>query len=102
MWNSVTIVGTCWVAVTGARSARRGSVPSEVAVGSAPLTATLTATGPDSARPGTVCRDSFCSSAYCGNSRQTLWSSLGVKGSQVQILSFRQKLRAASHHEMPP
>jgi hypothetical protein len=54
------------------------------------MTATLTATAPDTAGCAEVYRDGPCSSASCCGRRTTLRLSLGVKGSQVQILSSRQ------------
>jgi len=57
----------------GLAGARRGKQHrTTIAVRLARLTAALTATGPDSARSAAVCRDGFCSSAYCGSCWQTL------------------------------
>ena len=73
----------------GGSGAPRGEPRTEPAVGSARLTATLTATAPDRPMRGSLPRP-FLLLSHFGSGRKTLRPSLGVKGSQVQILSSRR------------
>ena len=68
---------------SGPFSHPRSRTVSALRRGASALTATLTATATDSGRCADVCRDSFRSSEdFCVPS-QTLWSSLGGKGSAI-------------------